>query len=224
MSRTKNSAARIAYCERQLENLARVDIRAQAEAMGLAADEAGKTARARFLGREYLISNEGVRDAEEGRNVPVDTQSVLAHYIASRGRGEASLEFVPIGRLTGLASGASAGTSPSDQLFKPLADKFGPDYEAFRKAALALGAKHVGLSQAGAQSFVFDGLPKLPVRAEFFEADEEFGAEIKILFSSNATVFVMYEVLELTIMSLVVALLLEAGLISCPDDCQASFI
>jgi hypothetical protein len=221
--REKSNEARMAYCGAQLEALAKADIRAQAEAMGLGIDDTGTRARARFLGRDYLIGNDGVV-AEDGQNVPVDTRSVLAHYLCSQGRGEASGEFLPIGRLTGVASGASSGTSPSDQLAKPLGDKFGPDYEAFRKAALSLGAKHVGLSQAGAQSFVFDGLPRFHFRADFFEADEEFDAEIKILFSSNATVFVKYEVMELTIMSLTVALLLTAGLISCPDDCQASFI
>jgi hypothetical protein len=221
MSKAKTNASRVAYCERQLENLAAVDIKAQAEAMGLELDGTGKAARARFLGRDYLVSNEGVLDPAK-RNVTVDTTSVLAHYMASRGRGEVSAEFVPIGRLTGIATGS--GMSPSEQLSKPLGDKFGSDYEAFRKAALALGAEHVGLSQAGAQAYVFGDLPKLPVRVEFFEADDEFDAEIKVLFSSNATNFVMYEVLELAIMCLVVSLLMQAGLISDPEDCQASFI
>ncbi|MDR1314407.1 MAG: DUF3786 domain-containing protein [Deltaproteobacteria bacterium] len=223
MSKAKTTEARLAYCGLQLANLEKQDVPAQAAAMGLELDETGKMAKAHFLGRDYLIGNSGVTDPS-GQNVTVDTQSVLAHYLSSKGRGDVSQEFVPIGRLTGIASGASSGTSPSDQIFKPLSDKFGADYEAFKKAALELGAKHVGLSQAGAQSFLFDGLPKLPVRAEFFEADEEFDAEIRILFSSNATVFVMYEILELTIMSLVVALLMTAGLIGCPEDCQASFI
>ncbi|MDR3153962.1 MAG: DUF3786 domain-containing protein [Deltaproteobacteria bacterium] len=223
MSKAKTNAARLAYCETQLENLAGIGVKSQAEAMGLALDETGTKAKVRFLGSDCLIGNDGVTDVAR-RNVTVDATSVLAHYLASKGRGEPSSEFVPIGRLTGIASGASAGTSPSDQLFKPLGDKFGSDYGAFSKAALALGARHAGLSQAGAQSFVFGDLPKLPVRADFFEADEEFDAEIKILFPSNATAFVMYEVLELYIMCLTVALLMAAGLINDPEDCQASFI
>jgi hypothetical protein len=222
MSRAKTGATRAAYCELQLGALAKADIRAQAEAMGLELDSDGR-ARARFLGRDYLIDNSGVKDPA-GQDVMVDAVSVLAHYMISRGRGEVSGEFLPIGRLTGIASGASAGTSPSDQLFKPLADKFGSDYALFRKAALSLGATHVGLSQAGAQSFLFDSLPKLPVKAEFFEADDEFDAEIKVLFSSNATTFVMYEILELTVMCLVVSLLMAAGLVTDPEELQSSFI
>ncbi|MDR1040416.1 MAG: DUF3786 domain-containing protein [Deltaproteobacteria bacterium] len=223
MSRAKTGAARAAYCEMQLANLAKIDIPAQAEAMGLELDGSGTKAKARFIGRDYLIGNEGVTDPS-GAEVSVDTKSVLAHYLASKGRGATSEEFVPIGRLTGVSAGASAGTSPSDQIFKPLGDKFGPDFEAFKKAALALGAEHRGLSQAGAQSFLFASLPKLPLKAEFFEADDEFDAEIKVLFCANATNFVMYEILELTVMCLVASMLMEAGLISDPAELQSSFI
>jgi hypothetical protein len=223
MSRAKTGSARAAYCGLQLKALAKADIRSQAEAMGLEMDDTGTKARARFLGRDYLIDNQGVTDPS-GKAVMTDTVSVLSHYMISKGRGEISGEFVPIGRLTGISAGASSGTSPSDQLFKPLAEKFGADYESFRKAALALGAKHVGLSLAGAQSFLFDSLPKLHVKAEFFEADDEFDAEIKVLFSSNATTFVMYEILELTIICLVVSLLLAAGLITDTDELESSFI
>jgi hypothetical protein len=221
MGRAKTNQAREHYCLKQLDTLSRADVKAQAGPMGLALDASGEKAAARFLGGDYLIGNSGVTFAD-GSEAPFDAVSVLAHYLCSKGRGEVSPEFVPIGRLTGIASGT--GASPSEQLFKPLADRFGADYAKFRDAALAMGATHTGLSQAGAQSFLFDSLPKLPVRAEFFEADDEFDAEIKIVFSSNATTFVMYEVLEITIICLVTGLLKAAGLVGEGDDLEASFI
>ncbi|MDR1164348.1 MAG: DUF3786 domain-containing protein [Deltaproteobacteria bacterium] len=223
MSKAKTNKARIAYMEVQLQNLAKADIPAQAAALGLSLDASGKKVSLKFLGRDYLVGNDGVT-APDGKFVTVDSQSVLAHYLCSRGRGEISPDYVPISRLTGVASGASAGASPSDSLAKPLGDKFGADYEAFRAAALAVGAVHEGLSPAGAQSFLFRDLPKLPARIEFFEADEEFDAEIKTLFNKNANIFVSYECLELLTMCLVVELLLRAGLISDPEDCEASFL
>jgi hypothetical protein len=206
-----------------MQNLSSLDLPSQAAAMGLNFDEGSKAVRLRFLGRDYLVKNDDIVSLD-GEVTTVDTKSVLAHYLSSKGIGELAPDFLPIGRLTGIAAGASGGTSPSDSLSKPLGDKFGPDYEAFKKAALEIGARYDGLSAAGAQSFVIEDLPKLPVRLEFFEADEEFDAEIKLLFNSSANLFVSYECLELLTMCVVVAMLLKAGLISDPEDCEASFI
>jgi hypothetical protein len=223
MSKAKTNQARIAYSKTQLENLSKADIPSQAQAMGFPLDETSTKAKARFLGRDYLIDQSGVK-AEDGKFVTVDTISVLSHYLCSKGRGEISNDYLPIGRLTGIASGASAGTSPSDQLSKPLADKFGADYEAFKKAALDAGLKHIGLSQAGAQSFILEDLQKVPIKIDFFEADEEFDSEIKFLYNAAANQFVSYECLELITMCTVVDLLLRAGLITDPEDCESSFI
>jgi hypothetical protein len=222
MSKAKTNQSRIAYSKMQLENLSKADVPAQAKAMGLPLDESGQKAKVRLLGRGYLAGNDGVA-ALDGKFTTVDTISVIAHYLCSQGRVEFREDFVPIGRLTGIVSGASKG-SPSDQLAKPLGDKFGPDYEAFKKAAEAAGFRHEGKSPAGAQSFILEDLPKLPVRIEFFEADDEFDSEIKLLFNASANQFVNYECLEIMTMCIVVDLLMRAGLISDPEDCEASFI
>ncbi|MDR3135209.1 MAG: DUF3786 domain-containing protein [Deltaproteobacteria bacterium] len=218
MSRAKTNQARMFYLKTQLENLAKIDIKAQAQAMGLAVDSQGR-AQANFLGRQLLIDNTGVVSAD-GKPVPIDAQSVTAHYLASQGRAGLTGQYVPIGRLTGI--GVTSG-SPSESLTKPLSDKFGDRYDLFCQAAPKVGGVHQGLSQAGGQAWDF-GLPRLPVRVEFFEADEEFEAEIKLLFDSSANQIVSYECLELLTMCLVVDLLLAAGLISDPDDCQNSFL
>jgi hypothetical protein len=99
----------------------------------------------------------------------------------------------------------------------------GDRYDLFSQAAPKVGGVHQGDSQAGAQAWNF-GLPRRPVRIEFFEADEEFGAEIKTLFDSSANQYVSYECLELLTMCVVVDLLLAAKLITDPDDCQNSFL
>jgi hypothetical protein len=218
MSKAKTNAGRLKYLEVQLENLAKLDVKSQAEALGLPLDESGR-AVADFLGRKYLVSNEGVA-AQGGQPAIVDVQSVLAHYLASRGRGEPSGEFLPIGRLTGI--GVSGG-GPSENLAKPLGDLFGARYDLFALAAPKVGGRDMGPSPSGARAWEF-GLPKVPIRVEFFEADEEFPAEIRVLFDSHANRFVSYECLELMTMCLVVEILLAAGLISDPDDCANSFL
>ncbi|MDR1677567.1 MAG: DUF3786 domain-containing protein [Deltaproteobacteria bacterium] len=218
MSRAKTNKARMIYLETQLENLAKLDIKSQAQALDLAVDSQGR-AVVPFLGREFLIDNKGVT-AKDGRSVPIDAQSVTAHYLASQGRAELTGQYVPIGRLTGIGV---TGGSPSENLTKPLSDKFGDRYDLFALTAPKIGGLHRGLSQAGGQAWDF-GLPKLPIRVEFFEADDEFEAEIKVLFDSSANQYVGYECLELYSMCLVVDLLLAAGLITDPDDCQNSFL
>jgi hypothetical protein len=218
MSKAKTNLNRLNYRAVQLENLAKLDVAAQAEALGLPLDERGR-AIADFLGRRYALSNAGV-EALSGPPATVDAQSVLAHYLASRGRGDLSHEYVPIARLTGISAGVG---SPSENLSKPLSDLFGARYDLFAAAAPKVGGRAVGLSPSGAQAWEF-GLPKVPVRVEFYEADEEFGAEIRVLFDSTANRFVSYECLELLTMCLVVEILLAAGLISDPDDCANSFL
>ncbi|MDR1546899.1 MAG: DUF3786 domain-containing protein [Deltaproteobacteria bacterium] len=218
MSKEKITRSRLAYHQAQLEGLAGLDVPAQAQALGLEVDEQGRAVMD-FLGRRLLISRQGVSSADD-RPATVDAQSVAAHYLASQGRGELAGEFVPLGRLTGI--NVSMG-SPSESLSKPLADKFGDRYELFVQAAEKTGGRHRGLSPAGGQAWDF-GLPKLPVRIEFFEADDEFPAELKLLFDSSANRFVSYECLELLTMCLVVDLLMTAGLISDPEDCANSFL
>ncbi|MDR1658413.1 MAG: DUF3786 domain-containing protein [Deltaproteobacteria bacterium] len=216
-SKEKTNQGRLAYNQVQLENLARQNIPAQAAAMGLEMEN-GKAA-ADFLGRRYYIGTDGIA-ARDGGPVTVDTQSVLAHYLSSQGSGELTGDFVTIGRLTGINV---TGDSPSAALTKPLVDKIGDRYDIFAQTAPKLGGRHLGLSTVGAQAWEF-GLPKVPMMIEFFEADEEFGADIRLLFDSSANRFVSYECLELMTMCLVVDLLLAAGLISDPEDCANSFL
>jgi hypothetical protein len=226
MSKESSDARWMAFCGSRLEALASVDVRGRAGAMGLALDPSGTKAIASFLGKEYLIGADGVTEAS-GENVTVSMRSVLAAYLASPDRGPGggggTGGYVPYGRLAGGRPGeAPVGVSP-DSVFKPLGDRFGADHALFRKAALALGARDMGVGSSGAAGYLFEGLPRLPVRVDFHEADEEFPAEIRVLFGADALEVVPREALELLVMCLTVALLLEAGLISCPDDCQDSF-
>ncbi|MDR0356233.1 MAG: DUF3786 domain-containing protein [Deltaproteobacteria bacterium] len=218
MSRAKTIKTRQNYCQIQLENLSKLDIPAQAKQLGLSCEADGRAA-ADFLGRKLYVDDKSVVSADD-RPVPLDAQSVVAHYLASQGRAELSGVFVPIGRLTGIGVTAS---SPSENLTKPLSEKIGDRYDVFAEAAPKIGGRHMGVSPAGAQSWEF-GLPRLPVRIEFFEADDEFDAEIKVLFDSTANQYVSYECLELLTMCVVVELLMAAKLINDPDDCQNSFL
>ncbi|MDR1921639.1 MAG: DUF3786 domain-containing protein [Candidatus Adiutrix sp.] len=215
MTKAKNAANREQYYRNQITALAETDLSSQAAAMGLTMNADGRVA-ATFFERPYLISREGV-EAQGGWPATSDHKSVIAHYLMSRGSGELSGEYVPIGRLTGMIE---TGASPSDNLIRPLTEKFGDKYELFAEAAVKIGGCHEGLAPSGGQSWMFRPLPKLPVQIVFFEADDEFPAEVKVLFDASATTFVSYECLELLEIVLVVELFMAGGLIGC--DCGGS--
>jgi hypothetical protein len=182
--------------------LAGANLAAQALALGLTVDAQGRV-QVRFFNRDYLVSNTGL-EALDGAPVPLDHQSVMAHYLMSRGRGTLTGEYLPIGRLTGVPS---TGASPSDSLLIPLGAHFGDRYDLFVQAAKRVGGQAEGRAPSGGEAWLFPGLPFLPVRVVFFEADDEFPAEIKVLFDSSAANFVAYECLELMELVLVEELL-----------------
>lgn len=210
MARSKSASNWEQYAQKQVAALAETDLAAQAPALGLSLDDQGRVALTMF-GRDYLVTGADIT-AVDGGSVTWNHRGLIAHYLMSQGRADLSGEYLPIGRLTGIIN---TGQSPSDSLIKPLTDQFGDKYPAFTEAAAKIGGVHEGRSPSGGDQWLFRPLPFLPMQVIFFEADEEFEAEIKVLFDSSAPTFVAYEVLELAEMILVAELLLAAGLLGC---------
>jgi hypothetical protein len=114
-----------------------------------------------------------------GQDVITDTVNVLAHFMISRGALRGFRAVRACGEAPGHLRRHLLGHVPRrPALLVPVGEVRGRLEEAFRKAAPSLVTKLVGLSLAGSRSFLFFGLPKLHLKAEFFEADEEFGTEI----------------------------------------------
>ncbi|MDR0549111.1 MAG: DUF3786 domain-containing protein [Deltaproteobacteria bacterium] len=218
MSKAKTIQSRINYCQVQLAALKTIDFPRQAADLGLTLNAKGEVPLT-FLGQPLLVSPDGVTAVGEGK-ASVDVQSVVAHYLATRGRGPLKEEYVPLNRLTGISVSPS---SPSANLAKPL-EMIDGDYVRFATAATKLGGRDLGLSPAGARGWLFGDLPLLPVKIDFFEPDEEFPFEIKILFDATANVIASYECLELYVMCLTVGLLMAGSWINDPDDCERSFL
>lgn len=210
MSRSQSLNNREYYYNNQMDALKGADLAAQAPAMGLAVDAEGRVP-VKFFERDYLVTNSGV-EAVGGHPTTMDHKSVIAHYLMSKGSGELTGEYVPIGRLTGMVQ---TGANPSGDLTQPLTERFGDKYEAFTEAARQIGGRHEGRSPSGGEAWLFQPLPKLPIQVVFFEADDEFPAEVKVMFDLSATKFVSYECLELMEIVLVVELLGAAGLLGC---------
>lgn len=210
MARTKSASNWEQYSLKQMEALAGVDLAGQAPPLGLTVDDQGRVPLTMF-NRDYLVTNADIT-ALDGGAVPSGHKGLIAHYLASGGRAALTGEYLPIGRLTGIIN---TGQSPSDNLVKPLTEQFGDKYRAFAEAAVKIDGVHEGRSPSGGEQWLFQPLPYLPIQVIFFEADEEFEAEVKVLFDSSAPAFVAYEVLELAEMILVAEMLLAAGLLGC---------
>lgn len=173
-----------------IPRLAGCDFAESAERLGLELTKEGHI-RAGFLGREYLVTKEGVKSAD-GQSTDVNNLSVLLYYVLSRGSGRPKNSFVPLFRLAGMLEGRSR---LSDILNDPLTREFGNDYQRFSAAALKLGGTCENGSVPGRHEWLFLLLPRIPAKVIFHEADEEFPAEIQIMLDVTAPRFLEFECL-----------------------------
>jgi hypothetical protein len=171
--------------------LSECDLAKSARRLGLKVLPSGEVA-VEFCGREYLITREGVNPAD-GQPVDVNYRSVLAYYILSKGSGEPEHSFVPLRSLSGMIDGQN--THDKGLLLKPLLREFADDYDGFQRAARKLGGVLEGISADGGHCWSFQVLPKIPVRLVFYEADDEFPADVQIFFDRGARRFLEFECL-----------------------------
>jgi len=145
-----------------------------------------------FLGREYLISNRGV-EPTDGLPVDVNNRSVLIYYITSEGSGELSCDFALLGRLTGMIAGQN--DLASGIMNSPLVREFGRDYEKFGAAMTKLGGTESPVLTSGKHVWRLLALPKILAQIIFYEEDDEFPADIQIMFDKTAPRFLDFECL-----------------------------
>ena len=140
-----------------------------------------------FLGGKYIIDNNGVRPLD-GKPRNINIYNVLAFYILSEGAGEPAHEFEPL-------RASAYGYSNLSWMIKPLAKLYDGKYDKFENAALSLGGEYQGRSGDGGYAWVFPILPKIPLKAVYYERDEEFQFELKIFVDRHARRFLEFECL-----------------------------
>lgn len=144
------------------------------------------------LGERYLVGR-GVVESAGGEPVAPKTGLAVVSYLLSAGTGEPSGEFVSLGRLGGFNVGRANHEERS--LKGPLLQRFGDDVELLARAVPTLGGVEEEGSSPGQRSWRFDLFPKLPLRLIHHAADEDFPAEINVLFNSRALEFFGFECL-----------------------------
>ncbi|MDR0685026.1 MAG: DUF3786 domain-containing protein [Spirochaetaceae bacterium] len=149
-----------------------------------------------FLGRRYRITKDGIEPP-----VPEDTRdgvfefnvrSVLGYYALSDGNREPLMDFYPLNHFShGVFSGA--GKDGSDWSTKPLREAIGGDYKKFCAAAEKLGLVFEETRGEGKYAWSYRLLPKLPVKIVYYEGDDEFPSDIKVLYDKTAPLFFKFE-------------------------------
>jgi hypothetical protein len=195
-----------------LPRLAQCDLAESAGRLGLQLLANGDVA-IQFCGREYLINSAGVIPADSQPD-DVNFRNVLAYYILSTGSGEPEHSFVPLPRTTGIIDGQKI--HDKGMLILPLLREFGGDYDKLQSAAQNIGGVLEDSSPDGGHCWTFQVLPKIPLRLIFYEADDEFPADIQILFDRSAPRFMAFECLAFLTGCFAKSLVRAAGLPAIP--------
>lgn len=168
-----------------LQQLSKEDLEKRASIKDLSVQSHGKVLVQSFAKR-YLVCHEGVTADDVG---PVSFQQKLAvvSYLLSDGAGEPAYEFVPFGHLGGFNIGRNQHAIKN--LKQPIIEKFSDHYELFAKSALKIGGIQKESGTPGKYVWLFHAFPKLPINLTFYEHDEEFPADVQILFDNKALDF-----------------------------------
>jgi hypothetical protein len=163
-----------------------------------------------FLGRDYIITEDGVEPAD-GKPVDVNSRSVLIYYVTSSGAGDFLYDFALLNRLTGMIDGQN--NLASGIMNGPLIREFADDYSRFGRAMRNLDGVEIPTSGSGKHIWQLLPLPKILSQLVFYEADEEFPADIQIMFDRSAPRFLDFECLAFMSGAMVQAIV-RAGRIS----------
>ena len=161
-----------------------------------------------FLGRRYLITSGGV-EPEDGGLADVNSKSVLAYYVTSSGAGDFLYDFAPLNRLSGMIDGQNslAGGIMNGPLIRELAD----NYSGFERAMRRLGGVEIPEPSSGKHVWQLRPLPKILCQMVFYDADDEFPAEIQIMFDKSAPRFLDFECLAFMTGAMVKAIIKAGG-------------
>ncbi len=121
--------------------------------------------------------------------VPADFTEALSLYdMLCWSRPDASLSgrWCQVNRLPGVGQNQGLG----DRLTDGEEQEIDQHPEAFRRACRELGGTEIPLGDLGYQIPVF---PFFPVQLRFYHGDEEFPAQLTVLFDENTLQFMHYE-------------------------------
>jgi hypothetical protein len=135
-----------------------------------------------FLNRVFRLSYPGFEFcdvAASGKEVPIQEQILILHYLQADLPGLPAADWVAYREIAGASFYYAAFIK---RAVDPLKKAFGQNLDGFHAAAARLGGVAVGFGDAGVEFRVF---PKVPMRLILHAGDEEFPAEATILFDRS---------------------------------------
>lgn len=157
--------------------------------------------------RAHLVGSEGIVAADQGP-VQVAHRIVLAHLLLFGGSGGASGELVPYRELRG---GCDFSRNLAITVEGRLAKSFSGRAPDLRRAVKTLGGALRETESSYDICALVPALPMIPLMFTFYDADEDFPAEVKVFFDSNAQSFLDLECLAVLAMLLASELEAAAG-------------
>ncbi len=165
-----------------LQQLINVDLKKTAACKDLPIQPNGAVLVKSFA-RSYLVGQEGVTVNDE-RSISSKQKLAIISYLLSESSGPPAFDFIPFGHLGGYNIGREQHANKSVK--QPLLKRFGDDYELLAKAALKIGGIQKESDTPDKHVWLFQAFPNLLIQVIFYEHDEEFPADIQVLFDSNA--------------------------------------
>lgn len=167
------------------------DLEERAERLGLTPLGHGKVS-VDFLGRAYMVTNNGVEAADNEPSSP-QFRGVVICYVSSNGSGSPTGNYSLLHRFAGATMSSGSGMMWMTQ---KAVDAFKGDYKKFSEAATRLGMT-LDISNdspnVGEYVWAYNVLPKIPMHVIFNEADDEFPCEIKIMFDDIVSRYLEFE-------------------------------
>jgi hypothetical protein len=163
---------------------AATDFRETAELIGAANLEGSQAGEMvlRVLNREYVLRKTGLYD-DKGCSPTPWMKIIVCDYIRRRGRKELTGKWMALGHFPHTASHIKAFQASAE---KKIAERFRDNPEELKRRSAELGGFETEGVMKADYLFRFDLLPHVPLLLAFWKPDEEFEAEAKLFFDSNA--------------------------------------
>lgn len=178
--------------EKMQERFLIYDQKRMTEKFGLKQDEAYLYIR--FVGRDYRIDRKTGRTewSEDGfaECIPADYNEAMSIFdilCESRDGCRLSGRFCSLNRLKGTVQSAAGG--PGD-IFQDTSRYFDGRTELLRRACEALGGTKEPVGDVSYRLYPFACLPMM---LQFWQSDDEFPAQLKVMWDENVMDFVHYE-------------------------------
>ena len=140
------------------------------------------TFRVPFLDRTYEVGYPqfGFKDpVEPGREIPIQEQILILHYMLAAGIAPLTGQWISYREIPGASFYFSAFVK---RAIDPLKKVFGQNIWSLSESAARLKGKPI---EPGDVGFEFEILPQVPLQVILYAGDEEFTAEVNMLFDKN---------------------------------------